>query len=139
MEMYWFVVRRRCAPVAVRKLACEKTMGVVMLRMPRLSKSSGVLSTVFILQKGLASFFPFLCSEAYFCFGAVSLKKKRERKTFEGRRGRKENEGKRRKSKEKKDEKKDEKRDEKGRKKKKGRNRKTIWQKDRVNKEKNRK
>jgi len=32
MEMYWLVDRSRSAPVGVRNEACEKTMGMEMLR-----------------------------------------------------------------------------------------------------------
>jgi len=32
MDMYWLVERSRSAPAGVRKEACEKTMGIEMLR-----------------------------------------------------------------------------------------------------------
>ncbi len=46
MEIYWFVPRSRLAPVAVRKLAWEKTMGVDIFKSPRLCRSSGLFVSV---------------------------------------------------------------------------------------------
>jgi hypothetical protein len=45
MEMYWLADRKRVAPAAVRKEACEMMMGMGRLRMLRESRSSGELST----------------------------------------------------------------------------------------------